>query len=1002
MSFDYGRFKRPSVLYLSGLLVTLSAAPLASRAADTAGAEEKLEEVVVTGTHLTTAGFDAPTPVTVMSTQTIETRAPANVADVINEQPEFRVNQSDTTRNGNPQPGATQETLNLRNLGANRTLVLINGHRVAPTLWDSTVDTSIIPTGLVERIDVVTGGASAAYGSDAVAGVVNIILRNKLEGIRASVQVGQTEYQSAKQYTATLAGGTALFNDRLNVIGGIDYTDSKLVGNAYGTLWGQREVAANLAPTNAQRSVASNPLPQTYIANNVEPGNAAPGGLWQQTPTVGQTPGVAYTFDANGNPVPFVQGTTWGANSQFMTGSTANYGYNPNSLNVLRVPIERTAGYGRAQFAVTDKINATLELNKARDVTEPYKFNEFISQGPATNTAGSPYLVIGSANPFLTPATKALLFPNAGVTQVNMGRIDTDFGLAGPWGIAGQAYEQTTDVDRWLVGMDGTFGAGDSWHWDTYIQRGTTDLLTQRYDLSPTALQFAVDGCTGTVGLNAAAQAAVATYTQVTGKTCVPYNPFGVNRNPVSAQNWFMNPTWTRQELSQISEAATMSGSLWNLPAGPLAVAFGAEHRKDTARGTVDPVSIVGTLMQFNYQPLARDNTSTVSNSVSEGFAELGVPVLKGVPFAQTLDLNTALRRTDYSQSGFVTTWKVGLTWKPVDVLTVRYTRSRDIRAPNLNEIFFQGGAGPSATVINRTPIGTVGAGGTVNTNPAGTGATQNLSINTVGASGGGSTLKPEIADTNTGGLVFQAGGLSASVDYYKIKINGVIAAPGNQQIIDNCAAGDTVSCHMITFNNNPATGYIALIAPTQSNLNYMEVSGYDFEVGYRESVLGGHFNVRGLVNYQPHSFTINASTQQKTESANALNGQPKLAYNLSFGFDKDRWATNVQIRGFTQRLGNPVVYNPDGSINATTIFGPEDAGYAARFNPAVADNTITRNRWPGQFTVNPSVSFKVTDNVSLFANIDNLFNVGPPALSTSNAYDLIGRRFRLGARAEF
>jgi outer membrane receptor protein involved in Fe transport len=710
---------------------------------------------------------------------------------------------------------------------------------------------------------------------------------------------------------------------------------------------------------------------------------------------------VAWTFDANGNPVLFNQGTLWGATNQFMTGSTANYGYNANSLNVLRVPIQRTSGYGRASFAVTERINVFVELNKSRTVTEPYKFNEFISQGAATNTAGSPQLVIARNNPFVPTTnanfTAALNTALGAATTFNMGRINTDFGVNSPLGIVGQAYKANTDVNRGLIGVEGTFGSDDSWHWDAYVQRGTTELLTQRYDLSPTALQFAVDGCTGNVGLNAAAQQARDTYIQLTGKTCVAFNPFGVNRNQVAAQNYFMNSTWTKQELSQTSESATISGSPLDLPAGPLAIAFGAEHRKDTARGTVDPVTLVGTLMQFNYQPLARDNKSTKSNSVTEGFVELGIPVVKDMPFAQSLDLNTAARRTNYSQSGYVTTWKAGLNWQPLDALTVRYTRSRDIRAPNLNEIFFQGGAGPSVTVINRAPTGAVGAGGTVNTNPTGVNTTANLSINTLGASGGGTDLKPEIADTNTAGIVFQMGGFSTSLDYYKIKVNGVIAAPGNQQIIDNCATGDTVSCRMITFSNDPATGYIGLIAPTQSNLNFQQVEGYDFEMGYRMPLLGGNFTVRGLVNYQPHNFTISVATKQRTENANILNGQPKLGYNLSVGFDKGRFGVDTQVRGFTGRRGNPSIYNADGSLNSSTVLGPEDAGYVVTNN-----FTITKNRWPGQFTVNPSARYKITDGVTVFANIDNLFDVGPPALSVSNVYDLIGRRYRIGARAEF
>jgi outer membrane receptor protein involved in Fe transport len=354
------------------------------------------------------------------------------------------------------------------------------------------------------------------------------------------------------------------------------------------------------------------------------------------------------------------------------------------------------------------------------------------------------------------------------------------------------------------------------------------------------------------------------------------------------------------------------------------------------------------------------------------------------------------VRLTDYQLSGRVTTWKGGLTWEPLAFLKVRYTRSRDIRAPNLMELYFQGGLGAPTNVINRIPNGVVGANGTVNVNPLGVNNTASVTTAAYGPSGGGTTLQPEIADTQTGGFVIQSGGLSSSLDYYHIRIKGLVTNPGFQQVLDSCRDGDTRFCNEITFDPTAANG-IGLLRPLTANLDTVTVEGYDAEVGYRAAALGGHFQVRALVNYQPHNRNYGVFTHLTTENANVLGNQPKVGYNFSVGFDKGPLTLDVQVRGFTARTGNAVIYNPDGSINSSTVLGPEDAGYLV-----TNANTTNKNRWSGQFTVNPSASFKVKEHVSVFANVDNLFNVGPPTLSTNNTYDLIGRRFRAGVRAEF
>jgi hypothetical protein len=296
-----------------------------------------------------------------------------------------------------------------------------------------------------------------------------------------------------------------------------------------------------------------------------------------------------------------------------------------------------------------------------------------------------------------------------------------------------------------------------------------------------------------------------------------------------------------------------------------------------------------------------------------------------------------------------------------------------------------------------------VGLNGTVKS-VNGTGA--QVSVPVPGNSGN-PTLTPEIGDTTTGGVVFTKGGFNASVDYYQIYLTDAIAAPGAQQTIDLCAQGDRTYCNFITFDASvPQQGGIGLLEPLLLNLNKIAIQGYDFEVGYRRSIGSGNFSVRALVNYEPHVQLLNAYLGQTTEAANVLGqiggqqgagGQPKVAYNISLGYELGRVEAIVQIRGFGQRRGNPIIYNADGSINASTVLGPEDPGY----NPANA-NTISQNRWPAQYTVNPSVTYKINDKVSAFVNIDNLFDVGPPPLTVNSIYDLIGRRYRAGVRANF
>ena len=945
--------------------------PAPSGGAEASVAQTTMDQgIVVTGTRLK-SGFNAPTPVTVVGVEQIQQRAPANFADVMNAQPAFNIAQTDTSRNNSGFPNSAQNLLDLRGLGPTRTLVLINGHRAVGTNWQGTVDTNIVPVGLVDHVDVVTGGASAAYGSDAVAGVVNIVLRDKLQGITGSAQSGLTETGGGRQYTLNLAGGTGFANGRGHVMGGIDYNTSNTINDIYGRAFGARELT-QIQPTAAQRAASG--LPQNVITTGVEPGTSAPGGLLYQN-TVG---GKAYTFDAQGNPVLFNQGTL--ANGQYETGSTSNYGYNVSNVAPLRIPTSRVDAYGRASFDFNDAVSGYVEGNYSHNTSGPFKTQDVI----LGNGASFAPLTISVNNPFVTPAIQALL--NPGATTFSLGRINTEYG--------GQTTSQTVDTHRIVVGLKGSFLT--NWSWDAYAQSGRTHLDLHRDDLNRSAFQKAVNGCSDTTtGLSDLQRAQLTQYEQISGLTCMPYNPFGVGRTSNAATDYFNWHTRQTEDIAQDVVSGSISGSPFSLPAGKVQLAFGGEYRRESIKAVSDPVSAVGTLLSSNLVQFSGQYT------VKEGFAELGVPIFKDQAFAKSLDINGAIRVTNYSISGTVTTWKSGMSWEPTSGLRFRGTVSRDIRAPNLFEIFLVGGPGPF-TVANHIPAGVVGAKGTVNTFAGSSGASL-LPTYVVGSGGGADgSLKPEVAKTVTAGVVYQSGGFHASVDYYRIILEGLIARPSQQQVVDLCRDGVVAQCKNITFDSTVAGGISNIVAHSM-NLNTTTNAGLDFEIAYRARTplgLPGDINLHALLNYGLVNKTytpLNGLTENDlnslSTSANVL-APPKVAYNIDLGYKTDRLDFNINARGFLSRRGNPLIYNPNGSLSSNTVLGPEDAGYVASNN-----NTVNVNRFPGQLLINPGIAYKVTKNLTVFANIDNLFNSGPPAYSNAYVYDLLGRRYRFGVR---
>lgn len=925
-------------------------AATSARAQDAAAADENAaKEIIVTGSRIQNPNFTAPTPVQVLNAEDIAQRAPANIADVVNEIPAFRTTRqaSGVGRTADFQAGV-QTLVDLRGLGDVRTLVLINGHRHIGTVERGSVDTSMIPVGLVERVEVVTGGASAAYGSDAVAGVTNFILRNHMTGLNGSIQYGITDKGDGDQISGNLAGGISLADNRLHLIAGVDAAKTTAIGNMLNRSWGLNEPGL-LSVSSGQRTSLG--LPAAAWATNVEYANVTPFGLIQTA----ASNSTRYSFDAAGNPVAFTQGTVFGTGANAtMTGSTSNYGYGPNTFFQLQNANSRVVAYGRAEFEASDSLKLYVEGNYGRT-----------SMPRQLTTAYTTLITVARTS---LPTALQPLYTG---TNVQIGRIMTENG-------GGNTTWQDLTVHRILAGVSGNIAGFD---FDAYYQHGETHQNFNTSGLVLSALYKASYGCDGTLtnpNMSAALITQLAAYESITGKTCTAINPIGQITNS-SALNYIYNDQHQETFLKQDVASISFSGKPFALPAGDVSIAFGGEYRKESSRVVGSALGQANVFSQGNFGSYGG------SNEVTEGFAEVGVPLLGRDSGMGKLDLNGAIRRTDYKLSGAVTTWKLGGVWEPMDGLRLRVTHSRDIRAPNLNELYFAGGALP--TSLQNAITGSTGFGNTSTTVVRGTGST---------------SLKPEFARTWTAGVTYQTSSFRFAADYYNINISGAIARLNTAQTQAACAtllaAGQT-TCPGITFST---TGNgIASLDNRSVNLNRLKAEGMDFELGYtfREPFgVPGKLELRAMATVAFHlQQYLSLIRPQPFETAGSAQGVPKLNYNFTVGYENGNSGIELQLRGF-----NKVKYDA-----LTPLYDPSD-GTVLYSN--TASNSISQNYFKGMMYTNLSWHIGVTKNIQLFGVVNNLFNLQPPlyvpvAITNGGrnlSYDLLGRAYKVGARFKF
>lgn len=926
-------------------------------------------DIVVTGTRIVRDGYAAPTPVTVLGAAEISAQAPANISEFVNQLPSIAGSGTSATSSGSLSNGiAGINSISLRGLGVGRTLILLDGQRSVASSVGGVVDINTFPQDLVERVEVVTGGASAQYGSDAVGGVVNFILNKNFKGYELRADNSITTYGDGRNYRISGSAGISALDDRLHVLLNAEYF------RQYGVDSIDRPINdRDFFQINNPAYTATNGQPQRLVGPGFGVGTYTAGGLI----TSGALAGTYFLGDGQTAKLNF--GTFNTVSSPWMIGGDYRITMAGHvSTNSLLPTEERISVFDRTSFDVTSNLQVFGQFSWNR-----YQGQSFYQQTPSVGVTIQP------DNAYLRTYYPAIA---AQVTApFTIGTSNDGFPKPGS--------DNSREVFRYVAGVNGGFTLFDkSWKWNAYYQFGETkahEQLTNTWNTARMALaQDAVFAPAGNAaGIAAGTIVCRSTLTNATNG-CVPIDRLGLHGGPsAAALNYIYGAAPYRDETIKENVASiSASGEVFDLPGGPAAVALGGEYRKEQIKGFVET----------QFQPVFNANGTTTNNwlygnylpnngkyNVKEGFVEVDLPVLKGV------NINAAGRYTDYSTSGTVQTWKAGGTYSPIPDIKFRGTYSHDIRAPNLQELFAAGTARTNSVILpSNSPLG---AG----------------SFQFVESTIGNTSLKPEKANTWTAGAVVTPRflpGFTASFDYYDIKITDAIGTITSQNTVDFCYSGTTAYCGNIVYNG----GALSQIVIKPFNFASQHEKGFDIAASYRTDLakisdkLPGSFSISAAATHYIQNIIDNGIFPVDYAGVNggSLSGtynSPDWAYRISAFYTIDPVTINLVARGFSAGVyGNDYIQCTANCPTSTTRY-----------------RTINDNHIPGATYFDASVSFKVKayghdGDLTLVAQ--NMFNKQPasvgngpdgnntPAYAQTNRqlFDLIGRVFRVSARVKF
>ncbi|MGE3476367.1 MAG: TonB-dependent receptor plug domain-containing protein [Rhodospirillaceae bacterium] len=923
-----------------------------------------VDEIVVTGTRVVRDGYEAPTPVSVIGIEQLDNAATSNLADAINQLPTLVNSASPQSSAANTTSGqAAINGLSLRGLGISRTLVLLNGQRTVGSNLTGAVDISELPQSLIERVDVVTGGASAAYGSDALSGVVNFVLDTDFTGMKAEVSGGLTTYGDVPNYKINAAYGTPFSGGRghFMMYGEHAWDDGLIVYDRPWTREGHSYINnPAYTPTNGQ--------PALLRTTQVSIGNASWGGTIVSGPLKGTSfgPGGSIYQLAYGDIVAgaLMRGGSWDAqNVVSVRGVAAQPRQNRQDV------------FTRVSYDVTDDINVYAQAAWAH----LYSY----SSGAPNFRPGN--LVLNVDNAFLPDSLRPTLA--AAGSTFTMGTLN--------WDLDNFHAVYDRRVLRFLSGANGSFNAGDTdWKWDAYFSVGQAfGALKSIGAMDTTRYALAIDAVR-----NAATGAIVCRSTLTNpANGCVPYNPFGLGVNSQAAVDYLQGRYgWNVQRLNQKVAALSFTGEPVSTWAGPVSLAVGYEWRQEKMRQITDPEEQAIPTIWFQ----AAGQPYTGAFKVNDFFAETVVPLAKDESWATALDLNAAVRATHYSTYGWVATWKAGATYNPFDDLRFRVTQSRNIRSPTLVDLY-QAGSTSRSTLTD--PFN------------------GNIAANTEFTTRGNPNLGPEKSSDTGIGVVYQPGwfpGFSASVDYYRIKIKDAVNLPGTQDIMNLCFQGNQTACSAFTREGSGASAVIKIAVQPQ-NFATETAKGIDFEASYSMPLsnlsdgLDGNLGLRFLATHFIDYVVNTGIPNQLVFDYAGVNGSGGGLGGGGSGVPSWRINSSIQYALDPINVGFAFRWISSGINQVTNV--ECTSGCPTGLSPQLL--TVSDNHVKSAMYVDFNAAYKLaltdTAETELFLNIRNIANADPaiavrgpggssfdfaPTPAGGN-YDVLGRVFRAGVK---
>jgi outer membrane receptor protein involved in Fe transport len=981
-------------------------------AADVTTDEPQQENsIVVTGSRIARQDLISNTPVVTIGQETLAQKPDFAIETTLQKMPQFGASLSSSFNTAYTNPGAA--TLNLRNLGDNRNLVLLDGRRLQPATANFSIDVNSIPSSLIDSVEVITGGASAVYGSDAVSGVINFKLKRHFEGVELDGQAGISEHGDSETQNLSLTVGGNFGEDRGNAVFVVDYakregirqTDRDFYLNGYAT----SPVGSPFPGQGFYRPQGTNAPSQAAIDAYFGQFGAAPGSI-RPTTDLGFNDAQSL-FNISGPDIYNLTSLIPGRQAISQVSPTSKtfseYVFLPGYVTV---PLERYSMFGRASWEVNDNINIFAQGYYTHSLSKteggPAQFVN-LWQGVVARDAAHP----------VSPEFAALL--------------DSRPNPNDPWRFGKSALfmgqrivEHQTDVFQALVGADGKLGLGD-WTWDLSASHGQSTLTDSGVSGFARGSRYQALISAPNYGAN---------YTDASGSCTSGLAPFGVEDPTQDCIDYITGHPVSQTQLKQDVVELNLQGSLLELPAGQVRLAVGAGYRKNSYESRPDTLLTVARTAGLDTDYVATYATKGVEGSIAvkEFYAEMLVPLLADIPLIQSLEASLAYRYSDYNTTGGVHTYKADLNWQVFDALRLRGGYQRAVRAPNVTELFQPStpvtaipqdlcqsnlsvpysntASNPNRANVQQLCRALMGAGAPPITDPG----TDPYGLNTYLGLGSASIpayvsgnlgLRPEKADTFTGGLVFQPhwalpldGRVNFTVDYYNIKVNDAISFVSSAQAYDFCfnANGSTNPSY------DPANQYCAMISRLQtpgSNgiPNFVRVS----------------YQNQGMIKTSGIDVQMNASIE-------AGPGRLSLSSFLNYLQDyKIQVAPGSAVLQYAGHSGGSTFAQPAGYFKwkayntLSYTVGQASIGLRWQYLSAV-DNvakvtapTSTQPDVPAYNLFDLTAQVGVGEKFTFRAGVTNLFDKQPPQTGliapTTDPYDydIIGRRFYLGVKVK-